>query len=143
MYNYQAGISRMQAKFNKWNAKEAYDDGSFQGIQLGLKQRQQMGEIVAAQGASGIDVNSGSSVAVRESQEAINRMDQATLARNTAKKAYAYEVAASGDEAQASLYDTAAVNSRKEGKIAQIQSLISGASSVSSKWLQGRQMGAF
>lgn len=143
MYQYQAGISRMQEKFNKWNAKETQRTGVLDAIQLGMKQRSQMGEIEAAQGASGIDVNSGSSVLVRQSQAEINQLDQQALRRNVDKKAYAYSVAAAGDAAQAHLYDVAAVNAEKEGKIAQIQSLISGASSVSSKWMQGRQMGVF
>lgn len=143
MYSYQAGISRMNERFSKWNAKEAVRTGDLQAVQLGMKQRQQLGQIAAGQGASGIDMGSGTSVKVRESQEAVNRMDQGILRRNTQKKAYAHQIEATGHDAQAKLYDQAAVNSIEEGKIAAWQSLIGGATSVSSKWTQGRQTGIF
>lgn len=143
MYQYQSGISRMQASFNRQNADETLRMGTVEGIQLGMKQRQQLGQIIAAKGASGLDVNSGTNAKVIESQQDVNKMDQDLLRHASTRKSYAYRVAARGEEAQAELYDMAARNSIKEGKIESIKSLIGGATSVSSKWMQGRQMGAF
>lgn len=142
-YTYQAGVHRQSAAFNRSNASNTLESGTLEGIQLGLKQKQQMGEIIAAKGASGLDVNSGTNVDVVKSQEGLNRMDQELLQRNVARKAYAYEVAASGDEAQAVQYDVAARNAKKEGKIGVLKSIISTAASVSGKWMQGSQAGAF
>lgn len=143
MYSYQAGIAKQNEKFQRWNAKEAIRSGETEAMQLGQKQAQRMGMIRAAQGASGVDMNSGTSVKVRESQEMVDRADQAMVRKNAMKKAYAYEVAAAGEDAQAKLYGMAADNALIEGKYEKISSLIGAASSVSSKWTQAKSAGVF
>lgn len=142
-YQFQAGISRMQAGFNRANARNVLDTTMEEAISLGRRQAMQMGQIKAAQAASGLDVNSGTAVDVRESQAALNAEDQRRLQAQGIRKAYAYNVAAAGDEAQAVLYDYSARNAKKEGYLDAMRSLISGATSVSSKWLQASQLGIY
>jgi hypothetical protein len=133
----------MNAEINQRNAQNVLETGDQELLSLGRRQAQQMGQIKAAQAASGLDMNSGTAVAVRESQEMLNREDQQRLASQIARKSYAYRVAAASDLAQAALYDSAAINARKEGKLGALTSLISGATSVSSKWLQASQYGVY
>ena len=141
MYSYQAAIARLNADADTRNAHYATAVGENQNEAEGLKQRQQMGRIITAQGASGFDVNSGSTVAVRESQQGLDRLSQQMIRQNAAKTAYNYETQAAGATAQAETYDNAARNSMTAGIMGFGSSIIGGAASVSSQWLQGQRAG--
>ena|SRR5882757_386847 len=143
MYQYQAAIAQMNSKIAKQNADYTRAVGEVQAQQSGMKTRAQVGQTVATQGASGLDVNKGSNVAVRQSETEIGQYEQTVIRSNAAKKAYGYEVEAASDTAQANLDTMAASQAEKAGDIGALSSLLGGASSVSSKWLQGRQIGLF
>ena len=70
-------------------------------------------------------------------------MDLGTIRNNAARVAYGYSVEAASQGNQATLYKAASSNASKAGKLNMMASLISGASSVSSKWLQLDQAGVF
>lgn len=140
---YKAAIAQMNAKIALQNADYARSVGEVQAQQSGMKTRAQVGATVAAQGASGFDVNKGSNVAVRQSETEIGQYEQSVIRSNAAKKAYGYEVEAANDTAQGQLDTMAAAQDTKAGDIGAISSLLGGASSVSSKWLQGKQIGVF
>ncbi len=106
-----------------------------------MKSAQDAGTIKAKQAASGVDVGGGSSVAVQQGQKTVSDLDMATIRNNAARKAYGYTVEADIAGKQAELYTAASSNSLAAGNIAAMGSLISGVSSVSSKWLQGNQQG--
>lgn len=141
MYNYQAGIAKYNAAVLKQNADFARNKGEIEATNFGIGARAKQGQIRAAQGASGLDVNSGSTVKVRESQKMVSDMDMRMIRSNAAKTAYDYETQSQEAEMQAGLYSTAASNAKKSGDLAMIGSFISTAGSVSSKWLQGNQVG--
>lgn len=142
-YNYQAGISRVNQSIQEQNATFAGDSGAIEGMQVGLKHRALLSKIVAEKGASGIDVNSGTNLDVYAGAQTIARMDQENVARNAMQKVRAYKSAAWSEGEQANMYDIAARNAKKEGKIGILSSIVGGASSVSSKWMQGNQAGAW
>jgi hypothetical protein len=142
-YNYQAGIARVNQRVQEQNADFASQSGEIEGVQTGLKHRALLGKIKATQGASGIDVNSGTNLDVYAGAQTIARMDQENVARNAMQKVRAYKSAAWSEGEQANLYDVAARNATKEGKIGVLSSIVGGASSVSSKWLQGNQAGVW
>ncbi len=141
MYNYQAQVARINAQIDRQNADWAQHKGDVEGLQYGMKAGQQFGQIRAAQGASGIDVNSGSAREVQLSQRAITRMDEAQIRENASRTAYDYRTKAVMDENQAGLYSRAASDAASAGRIKAIGSLIGTAGSVSSKWLAGSQVG--
>jgi hypothetical protein len=143
MYQYQGGIAQLNKKIALQNADYAREVGEQESVRYGMKARFAEGKTKAAQGASGIDLGSGSSVDVRTSQHDIAQMDLATIRNNAARKAYGYEVEGVQDEAQSNLYGMAASNAEKAGNIKAMGSLISGVSSVSSKWLQGQSVGIY
>lgn len=141
MYDYQAGVAQLNKQIAEQNRDYAVQTGEREASIYGMKARQQAGAIRARQGGSGLSVNFGSAVDVQESQAEIAKLDLATIRRNAARTAYGYTVEATQDEAQSQIFKMAGANARRAGSINAAASLISGAGSVSSKWLQAKQTG--
>jgi hypothetical protein len=80
---------------------------------------------------------------VLSSETAITQQNEAITRANAAKRAYGFNVAAAEDTAQAGAYKVAASTSEEAGELGAVSSIIGGAGSVSSKWLQASQSGAF
>jgi hypothetical protein len=68
-------------------------------------------------------------------------MDQAQIRDNAAKVAYDYSTKSTMDLNQASLDVMAGENAKTAGDINAMSSIIGTVGSVSSKWMQGQQMG--
>jgi hypothetical protein len=143
MYKYQAQVARINSQIDLQNADYARNKGEIDSVQYGMKAAQRRGQITAAQGASGLDVHGGSATDVRASQQKVSQMDMNQIRSNAAKTAYDFTVQSVNDLNQAGLYDKAAKNSVTSGILNGLGSIIGTAGSVSSKWLQGRQMGLF
>lgn len=141
MYNYKAQVSKINADINRQNAAWALDKGEKEATQYGMKAAQQRGQIRAAQGASGLDVNSGSAKDVQVSQEKIKDIDMSTIRSNAAKIAYDYETKAVMDENQAGLDKMGGEYAKEAGEIKAAQSILGTVSTVSSKWQQGSSVG--
>lgn len=143
MYQYQAGISQLKQKIDLQNRDYALAVGETEASRYGMQARQRMGAIRAGEGASGIDVGSGSKAEVQEGQQTVTDIDMAQIRNNAARRAYGFEVEATSDAAEAGLYTRAASDASKAGKIKALGSLISGTASVADKWLQGSSTGLF
>lgn len=142
MYGYQAAVSSMNQQLALQNRDWALQAGGAQAVQYGLKARAQAGDIKVAQGASGIDIGSDSSVNVRESQKEITAIDTNTINTNTARQAYGFTVQAAEAGTQSEMYTAAAADTRKAGNLSMLGSFISGAGSVASKWTEAKSTGA-
>ena len=143
MYQYQAGIARMNNQIAQQNANYAVQKGEMQAERSGMKTAQEIGQIRAGQAASGLDVNRGSTVNVRTSQQEVGDYDQAILRSNAAREAYGYKVQGLMDTSQATLDEFAGKYSKEAGQIGAVSSILGAAGSVSSKWTQGQQVGLF
>lgn len=143
MYNYQAAVADMNKKVADQNAAYETSVGEAQAAQKGLETQSKMGQARAAGGASGLDVNTGSKLAVQDSIQTVGEYDQAVIRANSARKAYGYEVEAAQDTAQGQIYRMAGEDSYKAGEIKAASSILGGASSVSSKWLDAQRSGIF
>jgi len=141
MYGYQAAVARLNQQIALQNADYARDQGEGQAQKYGMGARQQAGQIRAGQGASGLDVNSGSAKSVADSQHIVSRMDMDTIRANAAKTAYNYDVQAAQFGTQGKMYDSASANAKEAGAINVASSIVGGVGSVASKWLQGQTMG--
>lgn len=141
MYEYQSGVAKVNQQIAVQNRDYTRTVGEVEAGIEGLKQRQIIGGIKAAKGASGFAVNSGTNVDVVESQEATGAYDQAVIRSNAARRAYGYDVEAKKDEAQAGMYGRAASNAREAGTIGAIGSLLGTAGSVAGKWLDASRLG--
>ena len=143
MYQYKAGVAQFNQKIAEQNREWAYQTGEKQALQTGIKGRQQIAAIDAAQSGSNLDVAGKTATQVRESQRSVAQMDMDTIRTNAARTAYGYQVEGLKYGADATLYQKAASDVRKASYIGAASSLLSGATSVSSKWLQARDAGIF
>lgn len=143
MYDYQAQVSRINSQIDQQNSEYSLNQGEQQATITGLKGAQQFGAIRANQGASNIDVNSGSTVNVQNSQKQITAMDLTTIRQNAAKTAYDWQVKSTSDLNQAGLYDKAGSNAETAGFLGAASSILGTVGSVSSKWLQGSTAGIY
>lgn len=143
MYDYQSSLAKLNADIDRQNAEWELTKGEQEATQYGMKAGQQFAAIRTAQGASNLDVNSGSALDVQNSQRRITQMDNATIRANAGKAAYDYTVRATADENQAKLYTAAGENARTAGYLNAASSIIGTAGSVSSKWLQAKTAGIY
>lgn len=141
MYDYQAQVAKINADIDKQNAAYARNKGEIEATQYGMKAAQQRGQIISAQAASGLDVNSGSAKQVQASQRTITGMDMTQIRSNAAKVAYDYDTKSVMDLNQATLDTMAGENAAKAGQINAFASVLGTVGSVSSKWMQGNQQG--
>lgn len=141
MYEYQQGVAKINQQIQKQNADYARATGEVEASVEGAKNRQAVGGIRAVQGASGVDVGSGSATQVQEGQRQQGEFDQAIIRSNAAKKAYGYEVEATQSEAQANIYGMAAKNSKTAGLLGAFTSILGGATSVAGKWYDATRLG--
>jgi hypothetical protein len=142
MFDYQAGIANLNAQIASQNSNYATQIGELQAADAGISGAQKMGQIKAAQGASGLDVNTGSAVDVRNSQALVTGQNIAAIRSNAAKTAYDYRVQGVGFGAEAQLDTFAGKNASEAGFINAGSSIIGTASSVSSEWLQAQKLAA-
>lgn len=140
---YQAGVAQINARIAAQNADYASIKGEKDAMRYGMQARQRSGEIIAGQSASGLDIGSGSAVDVRKSQDTISQMDMAQIREDAAKVAFNYRQQASQFTNDAMMSMRAGRSSQAAGNINALSSLVGGAGSVASKWLEAKKMGVF
>lgn len=141
MSMFQMGVAQMNARIARQNAEYADYQGEVKANKYGMEAAQRMGHIKAAQGASGLDVGSGSAKDVQASQGIVTSMDLNQIRANAAKAAYDYRTQAAGFAMEAMGDAFGAANAMRASRINAGTSIISAASSVADHWFQGRQVG--
>lgn len=131
---YRAAIAENNAVLAKQDATWAIQSGETQAVNKGMEVRAKVGAEKASQGGSGIDVNSGSAAAVRTGTQSLGMLDAMTIRSNAARQAYGYDVAAASDTAEAQLDRSAATGAIVGGVLGGTGSLISGASTIGSRF---------
>lgn len=139
---YQAQVAENNAQIARNNAQLVTQSGEQQTANEGQKTRADVGAIKASQAASNIDVNTGSAVDVRSSAAELGQLNALTIRSNTAREAYGYEVAATGQQATAALDTAGAANAVRAGTTNAISSLLGGASSTAGMALELNRAGA-
>ncbi len=127
---YQAQIARNNATIAERNANMDLQSGETAAVNRGLKLRAQAGAQLAAQGASGVDVNTGSAVNARKATAELGTLDVATIRSDTAKKVYADETQASNYQAQSGLLQQQSEEADDMAPVAALSSALSSASSL-------------
>lgn len=135
-YKYQSGVAEVNQRIAKQNAEFSRAVGESKAETSGMKTRQIVGETIAKQGSSGFRAGESSGGDVVTSEKMLGEAEQDTIRSNAARAAYGHEVEAVNFGAQSELYKNAATSSAISGGINATSSLLGGASSVSSKWLQ-------
>lgn len=140
-YMFKAGIANLNKTIAEQNAAWATNAGGIKASNFGLKAAQEIAETKVRQSGSGIDITSGSSAAVRETQGDVARFEQGIIRADARHTAYGYEMDAQKFAAEGSLDVASAENARKAGQLGVLSSILGGASSVADKWSQGNTIG--
>ena len=143
MYNYRAGVARMNQQIALQNEAYQARAGETRALESGMATRYRLGQITASEGASNLSVNRGSAPLVRAGQGEIGRFEQGIIRENAGRAAYGEAVKATGFGAEATLDTMAAETSNTAGTVGAMSSILGGAASVSSKWMQGTSGGLF
>ncbi len=139
--NYQAAVAANNAKIAEQNAQLAAQTGEAKAEATSLQNREQLGHILAAQAASGVDVDSGSPVDVRVTQRETGRLSQETDVYNAALQQYGYRTQGAGYQAQSQLDRAQAQSAARAGPLTAAGSLLGGAGSVANRFLWMQQSG--
>lgn len=141
MYQYQAQIAQMNANIATQNAAFENALGESQAVQEGMKIRAQVSQTRAVQGASGLDVNSGSAASVRSSEIQLGQIDQSLIRFNASRRAYGDEIASIQDTAQSQLDRMGASTAQTAGTIGAFSSILGTASNAFSQQQRGALAG--
>lgn len=140
---YKANVALLNKQVMQQNASWAIQSGGAQAQVSGLKSKENIAKTITTQAASGLDVNSGTGTAVRESQVASADYDQNVIRWDASKTSYGYEVKAVQDQAEANLDTAAAANEQKAADFAMTTSYINAAATVGTKFMQASSLGMF
>lgn len=142
-YAYQAQVASNNAEIARQNERLAAQRGEAEATAVGLKNKAMMGQLFAEQAASGVDVNTGSAASVRQSAAVLNRLDALTIRSNASLEAFNFRTQADNYLAQGGLYSQAAASARRSKFGGVAGSLLTGASSVTGKYLDWQAAGGF
>ena len=100
---YNAKIAAQNAQIATQNAAFTGAEGEQNVAAAGAKTRAEVGATLANEGASGVDVNSGSNVDVRESEAKIGMLNALNVRSQAARQAYGFQTQSVSDTAQSQL----------------------------------------
>ncbi len=137
----QMQSSRAQSQADQFNAEVAQQNAAIatqkqqwageEGDQAAgisqMKTAAKVGATQANQGASGVEVGTGSNAGVISSEREIGMLDALTIRSNAARQAYGYATEAYSDKAQSALDTYAAKNAITAGKIGAVSTLLGSA----------------
>ena len=127
---FQAQVAQNNALIEDANREQAIVDAAVSAQDQARGQRQELGQLIADQGASGLDLGSGSFLRVREGLEAIASVDRERIVRQGQNEADAAASRAAAFRTEAAGFRSAAGDARSSGIIGVGASLVSGAATV-------------
>jgi len=130
---YESGM--YQSQVAKQNRDIAAAEGEYQMEQTQLKTAARVGEITAAQGASGLDVNKGSAPQVRQAAQEVGALDALTIRNDAARKAYGFQL-------QSTALEKSAKDARNASYFNALGTLVGGAGNIATKGNFGTSSGS-
>jgi len=131
---YQAQIAANNAIIAKQNANYASAKGEAESTALGMKNRAQVGQIKAAQAASGVDPNTGSFAAASTGAEELGQLQTNTVRNDAARESWNYLTQSNNFTAQSQLDTAESDEISQYAPVGAFGSLLSSASSVASRY---------
>jgi hypothetical protein len=131
---FQAQVAENNRIIADQNARYSVSAGQTRAQTEDLKTGAIVGAETAAQGASGLDLTTGSPVSVREGTRQMGRLSSLNIINNSNLTAYGYKTQAGNFGAQSQLDLASAANASAAGFLNAGSSLVGGASSFASKW---------
>jgi hypothetical protein len=139
--NYQAAVALNNQKIAQGYAQAEIEKGKRLEESKRMQTAQVEGNVRAAAGASGLEVNAGSPVRLQADTARLGELDAQTIRNNSQRAAYGYTVQGLNYSAQAGLDEMTARDASSAGQLGAFSSIIGGASGVSDKWLKYQQAG--
>jgi hypothetical protein len=133
---YRAQVAANNKIIAEQNARYAVQAGRTNAQAQDFQTRAALGQATAAQGASGIDVASGSPVDVRSSIQQLGRLKTLDEIQKADLEAYGYKQKASDFGAEAGLQQFKAQSAQAAKGPAAFGTLLGGASALGDKWLR-------
>lgn len=141
--NYQAQVARNNAVIAQQNADAERAAGHSKEQRHRMEVKRVIGEQLAAQGASGFDVNTGSAVDVRAGTAGIGELDALTIRYNADLKARDFENQKRGFLHEAEMKEAEASAAKKAGMLQMATTFLGGSSKIASAAFKFNQAGAF
>ena len=132
--DYSAKVAENNAIIAQQNAVRASQAGEQQAAMQQMKTRAAVGAMAAGQGASGVDVGSGSFGSVKESTTKLGMLDALTIRSNAARQAYGYETQATNFDNQATIDTATGENAQTAGYIGMGGGLLSGVGNAADRY---------
>lgn len=140
--DYEASISRTNAAIAGVQQRQALQIGDIEASRKNIQTESTVGSERAAQGASGIDVASGSSALIRASTEGVGAIDELTIRNNAARQAWGYQTEAIQDTYQGQFAKLTASAKSQQALLTSGLQAISGPLAIESNYLRwSRYMG--
>lgn len=130
----QAAIAEQNAERAERNAKEVVAEGNEKERQSRMQHNQLIGQMRAQQGASGIDVGTGSALDATADADMLKEYDTLTIRNDTTRQANNYYQQAADYRTQGSLAASTANNAATGALFGSAASALNGISSVSGSW---------
>jgi alkanesulfonate monooxygenase SsuD/methylene tetrahydromethanopterin reductase-like flavin-dependent oxidoreductase (luciferase family) len=140
---YQAAVAKNNQILAGRYADLSTERGNIQSELSNYKTRQALGTARAGFAAQGVDVNSGSPLAVRQSIAEVGELDSQIIRQKAAEEAFGYKVKGGDFAAEAELDKMKASNAETAGAFNVASSILGTASSVSGKWAGYQNKGTF
>jgi hypothetical protein len=136
---YQAQVAKNNDIIAEQNANYATEAGAAKTYDAGLRTRAQQGALLAGLAANGVDVNSGSSEDVRQTERQTGEVTQERTAQDAALTAYGYRSQGTNFQAQSGLDTAESKAAPTAGYLKGIGGLLSSASTLPTKfsWMKG------
>jgi hypothetical protein len=141
--NYQSQVAKNNVLIAEQRAADALHRGEIAERQNKLKTHMAVASSRANAASRGVLVDEGSALTISQDLAEAGRMDDLTIRNNAAREAHAYRLEGQGFQSQADLFRASGENAKSVSQLDAMQSLIGGATSVSSKWYAFNRQGAF
>lgn len=139
---YQAQVATNNATEAQQNARYAIQAGEVSAETQGLKNKEELGAVVASEAANNVDVNSGSALDVQTGTRERGLQDVSTIRNNALLTAYGYQTNATSFTSQSILDTASSQNTSSEIPVLAGSDLLSGAASGGNAYVRALQVGA-
>lgn len=132
--SYNAEIAANNQKLAQDNATAVQREGEINAAAASQKSRAELGGILANQGASGVDINSGSSIDTRSSAVQNGELSAINIRADAARKAYGYQVEGTNAGIQREIDVSEGKNSMTSGEFKAGSTVLGALTNPSNNW---------
>lgn len=137
--DYEKSVADTNAKLADIQAEQSLNIGDAEVARRNAETKRQVGSARAIQGASGVDVNSGSNAAVQRSIDYAGKIDELTIKNNAMRLAWGYKTQAIQDRFKGEIAQMTAKNESEQTLLTGGLKAISGPMSSYSDYLRFSQ----